>query len=49
MLPTDPTSLRLAARITIAALAASVVSAALTLPESLWAVITALTRREGAS
>jgi uncharacterized membrane protein YccC len=42
LLPTDPTSLRLAARITIAAMAAYVVAAAVTLPESLWAVITAL-------
>ena len=42
MLPTDPTSLRLAARITIASMAAYVVAAAVTLPESLWAVITAL-------
>lgn len=42
MIPTDPTSLRFAARITIAAMAAYLIAAALNLPESLWAVITAL-------
>jgi uncharacterized membrane protein YccC len=42
VLPTDPTSLRLAARITIAAMAAYLVGAALGLPGAFWAVITAL-------
>jgi len=38
----DPTALRLAARITIAAMAGYALAAALALPEALWAVITAL-------
>lgn len=42
MLPTDPTSLRFAARIAIAALAAHLIGVALGLPLALWAVITAL-------
>src|SRR4051812_43547691 len=42
MLPTDQTSLRLAARITIAAMAAYLVGIALGLPGAFWAVITAL-------
>ncbi len=42
MLPTDPTSVRLAARITIAAMAAYLVGIALGLPGAFWAVITAL-------
>jgi uncharacterized membrane protein YccC len=42
LIPTDPTSLRFAARITIAAMAAYLVALALGLPEALWAVITGL-------
>jgi len=41
-IPSDATSLRYAARITIAAMAAYLVAGALNLPESLWAVITGL-------
>ena len=40
--PTDPVSLRFAARITIAAMTAYLIAEALALPEALWAVITAL-------
>lgn len=40
--PTDPVSLRFAARITIAAMAAYLLSVAVNLPEALWSVITAL-------
>jgi uncharacterized membrane protein YccC len=42
LIPTDPTSLRFAARITIAAMAAYLIALALDLPEALWAVITGL-------
>jgi uncharacterized membrane protein YccC len=42
VLPTDPTSVRLAARITIAAMAAYLIGIALGLPGAFWAVITAL-------
>jgi uncharacterized membrane protein YccC len=42
LIPSDPTSLRFAARITIAAVAAYMVAVAINLPESLWAVITGL-------
>jgi len=41
-IPTDPTSLRFAARITIAAMTAYLVALALELPEALWAVITGI-------
>jgi uncharacterized membrane protein YgaE (UPF0421/DUF939 family) len=42
LIPTDPISLRFAARITIAAMAAYLVALAFELPEALWAVITGL-------
>jgi uncharacterized membrane protein YccC len=42
VLPTDPTSLRFAARIAIAAIAAHLVGLAFGLPGAFWAVITAL-------
>src|ERR1700682_1030755 len=42
LIPSDPPSLRFAACITIAAVAAYMVAVAINLPESLWAVITGL-------